>query len=112
MGICDEVNERNEYCGYMLTPEDVGMETPTGGMHVWHEAAENAVCIREPRYDGLCVWHADTDQKDSQELKQARLTSADVSQKRVCKRTFVRGCRARTQSFETSLVCRVCVDRC
>lgn len=73
MGICEDAPD--EYCGYILQPDDVGMDVPVGDVTKWHKAARNAVCIREPKYDGLCVWHADTDEKDFQELEQARVGS-------------------------------------
>lgn len=70
MGICGEAP--NEYCGHILEPEDGEADDN------WHERVRNAVCLREPKYDGLCVWHADTDEKTAEELVEARLLPDDV----------------------------------
>lgn len=74
MGICEDAPD--EYCGHVLKPEDAGVDKEADGD--WHEDVRNAVCLREPEYDGLCVWHADTDKKTAEELVEARLTPEDV----------------------------------
>jgi uncharacterized protein YjbI with pentapeptide repeats len=74
MGVCNDAPEN--CCGFILEPEDIGDEREAD--EVWHEITRNACCLREPQYDGLCVWHADTDEKDTEELVEARLTPEDV----------------------------------
>jgi len=71
MGVCEDAPD--EYCGHVLEPEEREADDD------WHEETRNAVCLREPKYDGLCVWHADTDEKTAEELVRARLTPDDVS---------------------------------
>jgi uncharacterized protein YjbI with pentapeptide repeats len=73
MGGCGDAP--NEYCGFILEPEDIGVDRTS--VPNWHEVARNACCIREPKYNGLCVWHADTDEKDPVELESARLTATE-----------------------------------
>jgi uncharacterized protein YjbI with pentapeptide repeats len=73
MGICEDAPD--EYCGHVLEPEDAGVDREVPH---WHENNRNAVCLRRPKYDGLCVWHADTDEKTAEELVEARLTPEDV----------------------------------
>jgi uncharacterized protein YjbI with pentapeptide repeats len=75
MGICEDAPD--EYCGHVLEPEDAGVDGEAD--NDWHESTCNAVCLREPKYDDLCVWHADTDEKTADELVDARLTPDDVS---------------------------------
>mgnify|MGYP000569075647 CR=1 FL=1 len=70
MGICEGAPDR--YCGHVLEPED------GEAGDVWHKVMGNAVCLREPKYDRMCVWHADTDEKTAEELVEARLTPDDV----------------------------------
>ena len=70
MGVCENAPE--EYCGHVLEPEEGEAD------RVWHEMKRNAVCLRDPKYEGLCVWHADTKEKNVDELVEARLTPDDV----------------------------------
>lgn len=74
MGICEDAPD--EYCGHVLEPEDAGVNREAD--HRWHVSTRNAVCLREPKYGGLCVWHADTDEKTAEELIGAKLTHNDV----------------------------------
>jgi len=74
MGFCEDAPE--DCCGFMLEPQDIGDSREPD--KTWHEITQNACCLREPQYDGLCVWHADTEEKDTEELVEARLTSEDV----------------------------------
>jgi uncharacterized protein YjbI with pentapeptide repeats len=75
MGICEDAPD--EYCGHVLEPEDAEVDREADDD--WHVDTQNAVCLRDPKYDGLCVWHADTDEKTAEELVEARLTPGDVS---------------------------------
>jgi len=72
MGVCEDAPDK--YCGHVLEPED----GPADGN--WHKKMRNAVCLRAPKYDGLCVWHADTDEKDAEELVISMLTPADFEE--------------------------------
>lgn len=70
MGICEDAPD--EYCGHVLNTDEWDTDD------YWLEDTRNAVCLRKPKYDGLCVWHADTDEKSATELVEARLTPDDV----------------------------------
>lgn len=72
MGECDNVPE--EYCGFMLEPKGVYTNRNSGD---WHEEVRNACCLREPKYDGLCIWHANVD-KEAAELVGDRLKPGDL----------------------------------
>lgn len=74
MGVCE--GAPNKYCGHDLEPKDAGLDREANDD--WHKTVRNAVCLREPKYDGLCVWHADTDEKTTEGLVEARLTPKDV----------------------------------
>jgi len=76
MGICEDAPD--EYCGHILEPADVGVEQMMEMYGDWHKDTQSAICLRAPKYDGLCVWHADTDQKTAEELVEARVTPEDV----------------------------------
>lgn len=71
MGTCKDTPDK--YCGHVLEPDQ------EKGNQDWHQRVCNATCLREPKYDGSCVWHAETVQKGVNELVEARLTPEDVS---------------------------------
>ncbi|OYR49584.1 pentapeptide repeat-containing protein, partial [Halorubrum sp. Eb13] len=70
MGTCEAAPD--EYCGHVLEPKEGEADDD------WHIRTRNAVCLRNPKYDGLCVWHADTDAKTAEEMVESRLTPDDV----------------------------------
>lgn len=78
MGTAD--NSPDDVCGFVIEPEDMDREKSADDD--WHETTRNACCIREPKYDGQCIWHADTE-KDAAELVEARLESADLEAQRL-----------------------------
>lgn len=105
MGICEDAPD--EYCGHVLKPEDVGLDEKASNK--WQKDAHNAVCLREPKYNGLCVWHADKKQKSIQELIEAKQTSEDVCWDAECVKEHLGGAILRGIRFPDGFSFRDCI---
>jgi len=67
----------SDRCGFVLQPEQIGWDPDRSDGFEWAATVQLSACARKPWKNGRCIWHADTDDKPVDEIKDERADSPE-----------------------------------